>query len=352
SAAHPAGPLRHRRADWPGRARLVAPAARPAADVRPGLPRVVLAHPPGLARRDLSAGLCVLPVARAPGRHPTGARGGAVRRGMVRLDPPRVPDPPLLVSLHAARSGRHVLRLHDSRRAPCLSGRRPPVARAAGGERCHQRCDLSRARARAADDGPGRLRGRPAGLLSVRPVALCDAPGAVALRVVQPPPPPPSPAPLRDARALVRRIDAPLGLRVRHDRARPAPRSERRSGQRGQPPARGAAERAGRRAAPVSQPRVSEWIAGAYFAYLFAAAWIVPPWPRRRAAAAASLVAAVAAGLLSSFWPAGPRAAVVRDWLPALYLVVGYWLSGWYFAAPMAAVERRFLAIDGRVLGC
>jgi len=102
----------------------------------------------------------------------------------------------------------------------------------------------------------------------------------------------------------------------------------------------------------VSQPRVSEWIAGAYFAYLFAAAWIVPPWPRRRAAAAASLVAAVAAGLLSSFWPAGPRAAVVRDWLPALYLVVGYWLSGWYFAAPMAAVERRFLAIDGRVLGC
>jgi membrane-associated phospholipid phosphatase len=96
--------------------------------------------------------------------------------------------------------------------------------------------------------------------------------------------------------------------------------------------------------------RVSEWVAAGYFGYLCAAAWILPEWPRRRRAAAAALAATVAV-CLSPFWPVSTIAVAARDWLPALYLVVGYWLSGWFFVAPMQDVEAKFLELDRRVLG-
>jgi membrane-associated phospholipid phosphatase len=96
--------------------------------------------------------------------------------------------------------------------------------------------------------------------------------------------------------------------------------------------------------------RVSEWVAVGYFGYLCAVALVRPPWPRRRTAAAAALAAAIAA-YLPHLWPGSTMTDVARDWLPGLYLVAGYWLSGWYFVAPMKDVEARFLGIDRRVLG-
>ncbi len=96
--------------------------------------------------------------------------------------------------------------------------------------------------------------------------------------------------------------------------------------------------------------RVSEWVAAGYFSYLCVVALIRQPWPRRRRAAAAALAATVAV-CVPKLWPQSMLTVVARDWLPALYLAVGYWLSGWYFVAPMKGVEAWLLGIDWRVLG-
>jgi len=103
----------------------------------------------------------------------------------------------------------------------------------------------------------------------------------------------------------------------------------------------------------LSSARVSESVAIAYFGYLAVVALARPAWPRRRRAIAASLAAAVIVYIVSvpPLWPETPRALIARDWLPALYLVVGYWLSGWFFVAPMKDIEAHFMAIDWRVLG-
>jgi membrane-associated phospholipid phosphatase len=92
--------------------------------------------------------------------------------------------------------------------------------------------------------------------------------------------------------------------------------------------------------------RVSEWVAAAYFAYLFGVALITLGGPRRRAAATGSALAVVAVLLLAGTVPDTPSWRGLRDWLPAGYLLGGYWLSGLYFVAPMPNVERRFLACD------
>ena len=96
--------------------------------------------------------------------------------------------------------------------------------------------------------------------------------------------------------------------------------------------------------------RVSEWVAVVYFGYLFVIALIRPLWPRRRQAMGASLAAMVIVWV-QSLWPVTSLTLAARDWLPALYLVFGYWLSGWYFVAPMKGIEARFMAVDWRVLG-
>ena len=96
--------------------------------------------------------------------------------------------------------------------------------------------------------------------------------------------------------------------------------------------------------------RVSEWVAFVYFVYLLAVASVKAPWPRRRAAMLASSAASVAA-LIPSAFPDTEVARFVRDWLPAVFLTIGYWLSGWYFVAPMPRFETLFQAWDRRVLG-
>lgn len=96
--------------------------------------------------------------------------------------------------------------------------------------------------------------------------------------------------------------------------------------------------------------RVSEWVAVGYFGYLLAVALTRPRWPRRARALLASLAALVMVWL-PSLWPETPLTRIARDWLPALYLVLGYWLSGWYFVEPMRGIEARFMGIDWRLLG-
>lgn len=92
--------------------------------------------------------------------------------------------------------------------------------------------------------------------------------------------------------------------------------------------------------------RASEWVAAAYFSYLLAVAFVRLPGARRRTTARFCL-----ASLLVALFPRIVPVNVVwreplRDWLPVASLLMGYWLSGRYFLAPMPAIERRFLAVD------
>jgi membrane-associated phospholipid phosphatase len=93
--------------------------------------------------------------------------------------------------------------------------------------------------------------------------------------------------------------------------------------------------------------RVCETLSLAFFTYLAAAAWIRPlPAGRRRQVTAGS--GAVAAVILGS---ARLGDAVVRDWAPAFYILVAYFLSGRTFVDPMPRVEAWLLDWDRRVIG-
>ena len=97
--------------------------------------------------------------------------------------------------------------------------------------------------------------------------------------------------------------------------------------------------------------RISEWVAFLYFVYLLLVAAIKAPWPRRTRAIAASVAASAAAVAPNLVFPDTLTTSYLRDWLPAIYLTIGYWLSGWYFVRPMEDVEAKFLAWDWLVLG-
>jgi len=91
--------------------------------------------------------------------------------------------------------------------------------------------------------------------------------------------------------------------------------------------------------------RASEWLTIAYFAYLGFIALLRPAMVRRPRAVLVA-VGIIALILLAPLLPAGPSRERLRDWLPAVYLLAGYWLSGLYFTAPMPRIEQRFLTFD------
>lgn len=84
--------------------------------------------------------------------------------------------------------------------------------------------------------------------------------------------------------------------------------------------------------------RTSELIVAGYLAYLLALAWLVPlPAARRRLVTLIALSDLVVVWWASSL--ASPSGRVIRDWLPALQILIGYWLSGAFFLRPMTGVE-------------
>ncbi len=95
--------------------------------------------------------------------------------------------------------------------------------------------------------------------------------------------------------------------------------------------------------------RVSEWIICGFFAYLVILARAFPLSGRRRARVV--LVALVCVGLtvvLSQLRLQTPM-RIARDWVPALLLLQGYWLSGLFFSRPMLRIENRLLRLDRRL---
>ena len=93
--------------------------------------------------------------------------------------------------------------------------------------------------------------------------------------------------------------------------------------------------------------RSFEWIAAAYFGYLIVACW----WPPLPAARRAWLTAASAVAIGAVWTIAHAGAALVRDSAPLVYILAGYFLSGYLFAAPSAAMESWLMGWDRRLLG-
>jgi membrane-associated phospholipid phosphatase len=92
--------------------------------------------------------------------------------------------------------------------------------------------------------------------------------------------------------------------------------------------------------------RTFEWATAAYFAYLLVLAWIRPLPANRR-----WQITGASAALLALLWAgsASGRLALLRDWLPLLYVLIGYWLSGRFFTRPMERIEERLAAADRRL---
>jgi membrane-associated phospholipid phosphatase len=92
--------------------------------------------------------------------------------------------------------------------------------------------------------------------------------------------------------------------------------------------------------------RSFEWIAFAYFGYLVIASW----WPPLPAARRAVLIAA-ATGAGGAVWVTAHACTVlVRDCAPLAYILAGYFLSGYLFVAPSAAMESWLVEWDRRLL--
>jgi membrane-associated phospholipid phosphatase len=96
--------------------------------------------------------------------------------------------------------------------------------------------------------------------------------------------------------------------------------------------------------------RASEWIIVGYFAYLAGTAAVlrgIDGRGRRRVIGTATAVV-IAVLTIASF---GRSAILLRDWMPPVYMLLGYWLPALLVASTNQAFERWLLALDQRWLG-
>lgn len=92
--------------------------------------------------------------------------------------------------------------------------------------------------------------------------------------------------------------------------------------------------------------RSSDWIAFIYCLYLAAVCWVRPVAFRRRlllTAIALATALLVVAARASPSW--------VHDWLPLVYIGVGYYGTGLLFVAPSVTLEAWLVGWDRRLLG-
>ena len=93
--------------------------------------------------------------------------------------------------------------------------------------------------------------------------------------------------------------------------------------------------------------RSSESLPLAYFAACAVLCWIRPLPASRRA----SITIIAVAMMLAIVSTAHYGNITIRDWAPAVSILVGYYLSGRFFIAPSAQIERWLMSWDRRLLG-
>jgi len=98
----------------------------------------------------------------------------------------------------------------------------------------------------------------------------------------------------------------------------------------------------------LSTLRVSEWIVLGYFAYVAAAAVVVPVEAARRRRTGLLIIGIVATLFARSRLSAS--GSIIRDWLPIGDIILAYWLPAAIARPPNEVWEQRFLALDRRWL--
>jgi membrane-associated phospholipid phosphatase len=93
--------------------------------------------------------------------------------------------------------------------------------------------------------------------------------------------------------------------------------------------------------------RAYEWIVVAYFAYLAGAAAVAPSLSReqRRRAISMAIAVLIAVFTIASF---GNTAVLWRDWMPLVYIVIGYRVPAFLVTGMNLDFERRLLTLDRR----
>jgi hypothetical protein len=92
--------------------------------------------------------------------------------------------------------------------------------------------------------------------------------------------------------------------------------------------------------------RTSEWIVCGFFAYLVIMARVSPLAGARRLRVLLVAVGCVGLVVMLSQLRLSPMLRLLRDWLPAAYLLQGYWASGLFVRRPMTQLENWLLAAD------
>ena len=105
----------------------------------------------------------------------------------------------------------------------------------------------------------------------------------------------------------------------------------------------------GRRAGGHHVLRTSEWIIVGYAAYLLGLAPFRAISRGRRTRLLAVASAMVGVVFLTASLPDSLVVRTFRTWLPLVYMLVCYWLTGLYFVDPQPEFESRFAAFDRRV---
>jgi hypothetical protein len=96
--------------------------------------------------------------------------------------------------------------------------------------------------------------------------------------------------------------------------------------------------------------RTSEWIAFFYFGSLILTSVLLPiPSRVRRGVVSAAVTVMAVILLLASL--NGQTADTLRDWMPLMYLLAGYWLPARLVVGPLPGFEQKLMALDRRCFG-
>ena len=90
----------------------------------------------------------------------------------------------------------------------------------------------------------------------------------------------------------------------------------------------------------------TEWIVIAFFLYLIILARLRPLSGRQRGRVVLVGLVCASLALMLSQLRLSPILRLARAWLPAIYLIQGYWLSGLFFRRAMSDVEERLFDLD------
>jgi len=98
--------------------------------------------------------------------------------------------------------------------------------------------------------------------------------------------------------------------------------------------------------------RISELIQAGFASIFAMAAWVYPLAARRRliiTSLAAGAIFVIALGRLSAYILAPVQVSILRDWLPAVLMLIPYWQTGQFFLGPNEKMQAWLMQSDRRL---